>query len=160
MLTLILTLLILGLLLLLAEVFVPGLVLGIGGFILLPIGVVLSFHHYGAATGSWVFAGTAVGVLAVFGLGMAIFPRTRMGRKVFLSERVVAGPTEQAAEQERKRLIGLEGKAMTDLRPAGIGLIEGRRWDVITDGSYITQGEPFCVVRVEGPSIVVRPKEM
>ncbi len=160
MLTLIVTLLILGLLLLLTEIFVPGLIMGIAGFIMLIAGVVLSFHHYGPATGAWVFAGTAVGVLSVFGLGMAIFPRTRLGRKVFLSDQVVAGPAEQAVEQERKRLIGLEGKAITDLRPAGIGLIAGRRWDVVTEGSYITQGEEFLVVRVEGPSIVVRPKEM
>jgi len=152
---LIVAILILGFLLILTEVFVPGGVLGILGAALLVAGVALSFREFGATQGAWVFAGTAGGAVVVFLVGLKILPRTRMGQRIFLSEKVEGGPHDKAAEQERQRLLGREGKALTNLRPAGIGLIDGQRWDIVTDGGYITEGESFRVVRVEGVRIVV-----
>jgi membrane-bound serine protease (ClpP class) len=152
---LIVAILVLGFLLILTEVFVPGLILGILGVSLLVVGVVLSFREFGGTAGAWVFAGTAAGVFGVFLTGLKILPRTRVGRKLLLSEKVEGGPHDQAAEQERQRLLGREGAALTDLRPAGKGQIDGKRWDVVTDGGYIVEGESFRVVRVEGSRIVV-----
>jgi membrane-bound serine protease (ClpP class) len=152
---LIVAILLLGFLLVLIEVFVPGAVLGILGVSLLAAGVVLSFREFGFAKGAWVFAGTAGGVLAVFLAGLKLLPRTRIGQRILLSAKVEGGPRDKADEQERQRLLGREGKASTDLRPAGKAAIDGKRWDVVTDGSYIVEGETLRVVRVEGSRIVV-----
>jgi membrane-bound serine protease (ClpP class) len=48
------------------------------------------------------------------------------------------------------RLIGASGTALTDLRPAGTALIAGRRLDVVTEGDYISKGEPVRVTDVQG----------
>jgi len=124
-------------------------------------GVYLSFHVYGTEKGTWIFVATTIGVVVTMMVAWKILPRTAVGRKLLLSEKVEFGPLERAAEQERQSLIGRTGTAETPLRPAGRGEIDGRRWDVVSDGSYIEAGESFRVVRVEGPRIVVTgvPKE-
>jgi len=53
-------------------------------------------------------------------------------------------------------LLNKEGKAITDLRPAGTVLIEDKRYDVVTEGDYISVGERITVYQVEGGRIVVR----
>jgi membrane-bound serine protease (ClpP class) len=154
---LIVALLLMGFLLLLAEVFVPGLVLGILGFVVLTTGVVLSFREFGPATGAWVFVGTAGGAFLLFVVALKILPRTRVGQRILLSEKVEGGPRDRETEQERQRLLGREGTALTDLRPAGKGMIADKRWDVVSDGGYVDQGATFRVTRVEGLRIVVSP---
>ena len=53
-------------------------------------------------------------------------------------------------------LAGVRGIADSDLRPAGIAEIVGRRYDVVTEGDYIAAGEPIEVLRDDGWRRVVR----
>ena len=48
------------------------------------------------------------------------------------------------------------GTAFTQLRPCGTALINGRRVDVVTEGSLIEKGTPVKVVALEGMRVVVR----
>jgi membrane-bound serine protease (ClpP class) len=57
----------------------------------------------------------------------------------------------------RADLVGQEGVALTDLRPAGTARIGGERVDVVTEGTYVSQGDPVRVVRSEGYRHVVMP---
>jgi membrane-bound serine protease (ClpP class) len=56
----------------------------------------------------------------------------------------------------RADLIGKRAVALTDLRPAGVALIDGEKLDVVTDGEYIASGAPVEIVRAEGYRHVVR----
>jgi membrane-bound serine protease (ClpP class) len=56
----------------------------------------------------------------------------------------------------RADLVGQEGVAVTDLRPAGTAAIAGERVDVVTEGEFVTQGRPVRVLRSEGYRLVVR----
>lgn len=56
----------------------------------------------------------------------------------------------------RADLVGLEGVAVTDLRPAGVAQIGIERMDVVTEGEYVSQGSPVRVVRSEGFRHIVR----
>jgi membrane-bound serine protease (ClpP class) len=51
---------------------------------------------------------------------------------------------------------GVQGVAMSDLRPAGFARIEGRRVDVVTQGDYLPAGTALEVVRDDGYRLVVR----
>lgn len=144
-----------GFFLVIVEALVPGGVVGIIGGILLIIGVALSFIYYKMAVAGWIFAGTLVAVLAVMLVAFRFLPHSKFGRRMILSDAVEGHHREPALEEERMRLIGCEGKALTDLRPSGRGLIEGKKWDVVTSGGYIDKEGTFRVVRVEGPRIVV-----
>jgi membrane-bound serine protease (ClpP class) len=53
-------------------------------------------------------------------------------------------------------LIGKDGVALTDLRPAGTATIAGERVDVVTEGEYLSQGSAVRVVRSEGYRHVVQ----
>jgi membrane-bound serine protease (ClpP class) len=53
-------------------------------------------------------------------------------------------------------LVGIDGQALTTLRPAGMAVIGNERFDVITEGEFISAGERVKVVRVEGRKIIVR----
>ncbi len=56
----------------------------------------------------------------------------------------------------RADLVGQEGVAVTDLRPAGTAAIAGERVDVVTEGEYVAQGSAVRVLRSEGYRHVVR----
>ncbi len=56
-------------------------------------------------------------------------------------------------------LVGSTGLTVTALRPAGIADINGKRVDVVSDGSFIPQSTEVVVVKTEGSRIVVRPKQ-
>jgi len=53
-------------------------------------------------------------------------------------------------------LLGKEGVALSDLRPAGIGLFDDDRIDVITRGDYIEKGKRIKVIAEEGSKVVVK----
>lgn len=53
-------------------------------------------------------------------------------------------------------LDGRRGVASSDLRPAGVAVIDGERVDVVTAGEYIRAGEPIVVVRDEGYRRIVQ----
>jgi membrane-bound serine protease (ClpP class) len=56
----------------------------------------------------------------------------------------------------RGPLTGAVGVALSDLRPAGLAQIGGRRIDVITEGEYIRSGERVEIIIDEGYRRVVR----
>lgn len=60
---------------------------------------------------------------------------------------------------EHDGLLGKEGVALTPLRPAGTGQIDGRRVNVAADGEYIEKDSPITVVEVEGNRVVVRKSD-
>ena len=56
----------------------------------------------------------------------------------------------------RPELEGVDGIALTDLRPAGTAEVAGERLDVVSEAGWITAGTPVRVLRAEGYRHVVR----
>ena len=56
-------------------------------------------------------------------------------------------------------LVGQSGTASTQLRPAGIAIIAGKRSDVVTRGDFISAGTHVTVVEVEGARVVVEASD-
>ncbi len=52
--------------------------------------------------------------------------------------------------------IGLEGTALTDLRPSGVAIIGDERIDVVTRGEYIEKESPIQVLSVTANSVIVK----
>jgi membrane-bound serine protease (ClpP class) len=149
---LVLTLLAVGAILLILEIYLPGLVAGILGFLLIAAGVAVGYYEFGPQVGTWLLAGVTAALLAGVAGWLFYFPRTRVGRS-FISEGVVG---EIRAEQPD--LIGQCGVAFTQLRPSGTALINGRRVDVVTEGSLLEKGTELKVIAVEGMRVVVRAR--
>ncbi len=60
-----------------------------------------------------------------------------------------------SAIEDYSFLSGKEAKAVSDLRPSGIAMIEGERYDVVTDGEYIEKNSELIVDKIEGTRIIV-----
>jgi membrane-bound serine protease (ClpP class) len=56
----------------------------------------------------------------------------------------------------RPELMGLRGTAATHLRPAGVGVFDDERIDVVSEGPWIEAGQPIEILRAEGYRCVVR----
>jgi len=147
-------LVIVGFLMIAAEVFVPGLVLGILGALCLITSVILCYMAFGPLAGTAAFA--ALGVLSIIGflIWMRIFPHTPIGRRMILSDTLSADNATSAP-----MLLGEIGTALTPLRPAGTARIGSQRVDVVAESGFIEIGEPISVVFQEGLRVVVRRQE-
>lgn len=144
-----------GFLLLVVEVFVPGVVVGVSGVLSLVAAVVLCYRHYGEDVGDQLFSGVLLGGMVFTGLWFLYLPRSRWIRRWALHAR---GASPAPASQGNGPIaVGQAGRALSDLRPAGIAEISGRRLDVRAESGLIEAGAPIEVIRVDGLQIVVRP---
>jgi membrane-bound serine protease (ClpP class) len=147
---LVVTLLLAGAALLLAETVLPGMIAGILGAGCLIAGVVTGYQEFGMATGNWILLGTIGGLGIGFVLWLKYFPESRFAR-IYTSHGTVGD-----IGTERPELVGQAGVAHTPLRPSGVAVIGGQRVDVVTEGSLIERGANVRVIAVEGARVVVR----
>jgi membrane-bound serine protease (ClpP class) len=153
---LIIALFVVGFLLIAAEVFLPGLILGTIGFFCLVASVVLVYGQYGTSAG--LTATFVVGGLSLVGfvVWLFVFPRTFIGRRLMLRTRQ---PADQTAGDHRT-LVGESGEALTPLRPSGTARIGGKRVDVTAVGDFLESGTPLVVVAADGLRVAVRRKDV
>lgn len=147
----IIVLVIVGFLMIAAEVFVPGLILGSLGGLCLIGSVVLCYVAFGPLAGTAAFAVLAALTILGFFLWLQLFPHTPIGKKMTLKTSLSA-----QSSLEIPDLIGTTGEAVTPLRPAGTALIQGQRMDVVAESGLIESGEKISVISQEGMRIVVR----
>ena len=144
-----------GILLLVVEMFMPGFGLsGISGIALLLAAIVLTWLKHGAYAGLGVtLAVVALGGLAVT-LSLRSATRGRLSRSSLILKDDMADVAKKAAGQ-LEQYLGKQGIASTVLRPAGIAIIDGERVNVVTRGDFIQQGEEIIVEEVEGTRVTV-----
>lgn len=154
----------LGLLFLALEIFVPsGGLLMVLSIFFMGAGVVLIFYtpeSEGGGTRAGIF--TIVGLLVLLPvIGGTLFywwPYTPMGKAVFLKE-----PTEEEAavvteaQHAFDELRGQVGKTVTPHQPSGATELRGKRYDSTTEGMFVDAGQFVRVVTVTGNQLVVRP---
>jgi membrane-bound serine protease (ClpP class) len=144
-----------GALLVSAELFIPGGILGtIGGF-MLAIALIIAFSSdsFSTRTASWMTLGVIAFVILTAVAWMKYFPITPIGKGMTISKDL------SDASGTDETLVALEGKAgeaISDLRPAGFARIDGRRVDVVTQGGMIEKGTPVKVIDIEGNRVVVK----
>ena len=140
----------LGMGLILVEVFLPGFGLpGISGIALVGVGTIMAAMHFGTLTAvalllviiavlvSWLLRSAAKGDVAK--------------SKLFLHQK-----EELREQQDMQVLVGHEGRTLSVLRPSGIGDFDGVRLNVVTEGEFIENGVAIRIARVEGGKIVVK----
>ncbi|MCB0219266.1 MAG: NfeD family protein [Chrysiogenetes bacterium] len=148
----IISLLVLAYLLLLAELFVPGGILGIIGFGLIVYAVTLAFE-----ISTYWGVGTILFSLFVTIAGVVAFARSKTARRLMLSD--TDGKTWKSSAEELPELLGKTGVTVSKLRPAGVADFGGVRVDVISDSEFLEAGTPIRVCLVEGNRVVVEAAE-
>lgn len=138
---------IIGFALLLVEIFVPGMIAGSIGLLLIGFSIVVII------TSKSVFWGL---ILMGFTLVAAAMLIRSAIRRFSLRQSLTHAEGYSSAREELRDLLGREGVALTMLRPSGTAEFDGDRVDVITAGEVVTKDSRIKVVEVEGNRVVVR----
>lgn len=143
-----------GLALIGLEMFVPGGIVGTVGIIT----VVYAIIYVNKSTYYIAFILVVSLILAVI---LYYVNRNIFHKKLMFLDRLVLNDsisTENGyvASESRVELVGKKLKAYTDLRPAGVAILDNEKLDVVTDGDFIEKGNEIVIVRVEGMRIVVK----
>jgi membrane-bound serine protease (ClpP class) len=147
-----------ALLMIVLEVFIPSAgLISITAGLLAVGGIVCLFMH----SAMWGFIGILICVVlgpAIFIVGFNIMPATPLGKKLLFGE---SGKHEPVIPEESLNrldgLVGVEGEAVTDLRPVGTARLEGQRIDVRSEIAFVPAGTKIRVTGVEGSTVRVRP---
>ncbi len=135
------------------EMFLPGIVAGVIGGILLFASVVVAYREMGTEAGNFVLLAAVAVTTGLWWWWATRFQQTRFGRSMTLttSSTGEAGLGDQLASLENQI-----GTAMTPLRPSGTVVVAGQRVDAITDGEFLDTGTSVRVIRTHGLSVLVR----
>jgi len=139
---------ILGMIAMIAEMFMPGIILGTCGFIACIGAVGLAFYRGEMALGAGLI------IVGVIFLPTLILVWYKLISGPFAVKNTEAGFS--AAKPELQSLVGAEGVSITPLRPAGTARINDQRVDVVADGELIPPNSRIRVIRVDGNRVVVR----
>lgn len=148
-------LVILGILLMVMETFLPGMVAGILGAVcvLSGVGMVMfsaDFSHWPG----WARGLAAVGILLIAGAVQLVWLRwfaVRFWQRTFTLQATVPPPP-----PPRQPAIGSQGLAVTELRPLGRAEIAGERFEVRSEDGFVPAGTNVIVSGSEPGNLLVR----
>lgn len=145
-----------GLILLIAEVFIPS--GGLIGFLAagcLVLSLWQAFRHSFELGLKFLLADFLLMPMA-FALAVYLWPKTPVGKRVLLAR---PGPDEFEVSHAPARLdhlFGQLGRALTPLRPSGLVEFDGRRLDGLSEDGLIPSGALVLAVRARAGQLVVR----
>ena len=136
------------------EMFIPGGIVGTVGVITLVYAII----YVNKSTYYIAFILVISLILAVI---LYYVNRNIFHKKLMFLDRLVLNDSISTkdgyvASESRLELLGQKLIAYTDLRPAGVAILDNEKLDVVTDGDFIEKGNKIEVIRVEGMRIVVK----
>jgi membrane-bound ClpP family serine protease len=148
-----------GLAMMVLEVFVPsGGVLGFLSLAAIVSAVVMAFVEQGPWFGTAVLAVTCVAVPVALGFAFRLFPDTPLGRRVLPPP---PRPEEVVPDVDRRQklrgLVGRRGRATSELLPWGTVEIDGEAHDAMSEAGPVEAAAAVDVVGVQAAGLVVRP---
>ncbi len=136
------------------EMFIPGGIVGTVGVVTLVYAII----YVNKSTYYIAFILVISLILAVI---LYYVNRNVFHKKLMFLDRLVLNDSISTkdgyvASESRLELLGQKLIAYTDLRPAGVAVLENEKLDVVTDGDFVEKGNKIEVIRVEGMRIVVK----
>lgn len=151
--TLIALLFTIGILLILTEVIVPGGILGAIGGLLMILGTLVAFRELGSTGGLVALAVAIVACGLALYFEFRILPKTRIGRRAFLTKEITA--VSQAIGNEAQNLIGKPAEALTMLSPSGYVRVDGRRYEAFSRSGQIPAGAVLEITGADNFRLIV-----
>ncbi len=148
----ILLLFVLGIVLLVFDLFTPGPILAILGVLAFLGATQQAFDQFGIWGGLLAFAAGAVLLVVAMYIEYGLLPKTKLGKKLFLhtpEHGASLSATSSAA------LTGKEAVALTPLKPTGQVEIEGKRYEARSLDGQAEKGARLRVVGAENFSLTV-----
>jgi membrane-bound ClpP family serine protease len=153
--TLIVLLFAVGILFIAVEVIIPGGILGSIGALLMFGGCFIAFQEYGTLGGVLALSSAFVlGGLALY-FEFRILPRTKIGRRAFLTTEMTGVST--AIGKEALDLVGHTAEALTMLSPSGYVRVDGRRYEAFCQSGQVPAGAMLHIVGADNFRLIVSP---
>ncbi len=150
--TLILVLFAAGVILIAAEVVVPGGILGIIGSLFMLAGVVVAFDRYGFSGGALATAaGLFIACVALY-FEFVMLPKSRIARALSMTA-TVDGRSQPAVAD--RSLIGRRAVAVTTLAPSGVIECDGRRYEAFARSGHVPAGAAVDVIDLDTFRVIV-----
>lgn len=148
-----------------------GILLLIAGFIL--VGIEMAIPGFGAPgisgiaclvggillTAKTIEQGLTITMIVVVVLALMLVVIMLTFKKVkppFILEDELKAEGGYLNDSDLEYLVGKEGVAATDLRPAGKCDIEGVEFDVRAEGRYVKKGTKVCISRIHENTIMIK----
>jgi membrane-bound ClpP family serine protease len=150
----IITLLLLGIILILLEIFVvPGItVAGIGGLVLLVAGIYFSYANYGTPIGHFILLGT----FAMVGLLFYVSYKGGAIKTMTLNAEVTSVAKEDVSLKVK---VGDTGKAVSRMAPMGTVMINNELYEASSKGGFIEVNTEIEVIHIADNKITVITKK-
>ena len=145
-----------GVVVIIAEIILPsGGILSIVALGVFGYSLFIVFNEISMIIGFSFVAADLILIPVLVIVGLKLLARSPVTLRKTLSRK--EGVSSQSSELES--YVGTQGNAVTDLRPAGIAVINGKRVDVVTRGEYLEKNSAIIVTTVTGNQIIVRKKD-
>ncbi len=146
----ILILAVIGLMLVIAEVLIPGFgIFGILGVIALFISTLIIAFEYGTAA----FIVTVAVLIVLVLLFIRLVKTTNIYKKFVLTDKMEAKDFD---ESTISGLLDKEGVTLTPLKPYGKAEFGGKVIDVFSKGEYVEKNRTVRVIQISGKNVVVK----
>ena len=144
-----------GVVVIIAEIILPsGGILSIVALSVFGYSLYIAFSEISKTVGFAFVAADLVLIPVLVIVGLKLLARSPVTLRKTLSRE--EGVSSQSPELVS--YIDMQGTAVTNLRPAGMAVINGKRVDVVTRGEYIEKDSAIIVTAVTGNQIIVRKK--
>ncbi|MGL5513566.1 MAG: NfeD family protein [Sporomusa sp.] len=143
-----------GILLILFELYTPGLgIFGLGGMIAIFASLFLTLGANAAAIN--MLAISLIAAIVIFLVLAKRLPASKLWSRLILKDAATKSAG-FSTSLDYSQYLGKTGVTPTGLRPAGTMMIDGAQLDVVSEGQFIEPNKFVKVVSVTGNRIVVR----
>jgi membrane-bound ClpP family serine protease len=142
-----------GMLLLSAEIFIPGGILGCFGVISIIAACIKAYHTYSTTGAALTFFIGLILFFFILYLEFKILPKTKYGKKFFLKESVTGQSNTFIGNDS---LIGKTAKAITQLHPTGIVEIESKKYEAYLPNGIANKGEHVSIIGRNAFHLIVK----
>ncbi|MBI5771603.1 MAG: serine protease [Verrucomicrobia bacterium] len=151
--TTIILLFVAGVMLLAAEIFTPGGVLGVAGAVAMFAGCVMAFSEFGPMGGGVAVVAAAALLGLTLYLELVWLPKSRLGRGLVVQS--ASDAVSQPPVADEAAIKGKTAEAATTLAPSGYVLVEGRRYEAFCQSGHAGKGETLRVVGLDNFRVIV-----
>jgi len=134
------------------EIIIPGAVMGLLGLLAYFAACLSAGVQFGFGMGVLTFILGGIFLGGLLYIEFKWIPHTSLGGQLFLNKKVL-GKSNAGFPDE---VIGKTVEALTPLRPTGLILLDGERYEALSKDGYINSGEELRVIAKDNFRVVVK----
>lgn len=143
----------LGLLLIFIEFYIPGAVMGVTGGVLILLSILMFAYQTQAPLWIALYVVAAIASVAfIIKYALVKIKTAKPNRSIYSNH----DQTGYVASKYDKAAIGKKGVVLSDLKPGGYILVDGKQQQAISQSGYLIKGTEVLVIGGQEESLIVK----